>query len=384
MVNILGVSAYYHDSAAALIQDGRVVAAAQEERFTRIKHDAAFPMNAIEYCLREASLGFKDISYLTFYERPSMKFERLAETYVAVAPKGRGTFETSMPIWSELKLRLPERMRAKLPGFDGEIQFIDHHESHAASAFFPSPFEEAAILTLDAVGEWSTSTMGVGRGNDISLSHEMRFPHSLGMLYSAFTWYTGFRVGSGEYKLMGLAPYGRPVFADRIRDYVVTLLDDGSLWLDQSYFSYRESFTMTSDKFHELFGGPPRSPEDQITQRHMDLAASIQLVCEEVVLHAARFAHKNTRSENLVMAGGVALNCVANGRLLREGPFKRIWIQPAAGDAGGSLGSALLFWHRQLGNSPAPRLNPTRKRVRCSAPGSATRRNQPVSRFRWR
>jgi carbamoyltransferase len=354
MINILGVSAYYHDSAAALIQDGRVIAAAQEERFTRVKHDAAFPANAIEYCLREAGLGYKEINYLTFYERPSMKFERLAETYVAFAPKGRGTFEASMPIWSELKLRLPERMRAQLPGFAGEIQFIDHHESHAASAFFPSPFEEAAILTLDAVGEWSTSTMGVGRGNGISLSNEMRFPHSLGMLYSAFTWYTGFRVGSGEYKLMGLAPYGRPVFADRIRDHIAKVLDDGSLWLDQSYFSYCESFTMTSEKFHELFGGPPRSPEDQIEQRHMDLAASIQLVCEEVVLKAAKFAHRSSSSDNLVMAGGVALNCVANGRLLREGPFKRIWIQPAAGDAGGSLGSALLFWHRQLGNSRTP------------------------------
>jgi carbamoyltransferase len=354
MVNILGVSAYYHDSAAALIRDGRVVAAAQEERFTRVKHDAAFPQNAIGYCLREADLAFKDISYLTFYERPTMKFERLAETYVAFSPNGRETFEASMPIWSELKLRLPGHIRAKLPGFSGEIHFIDHHESHAASAFFPSPFEEAAILTLDAVGEWSTSTMGAGQGGDVSLSHEIRFPHSLGMLYSAFTWYTGFRVGSGEYKLMGLAPYGRPIYANRIRDQVATLLDDGSLWLDQSYFNYCDGFTMTSPKFHELFGGPPRNPEEQITQRHMDLAASIQLVCEEVVLRAARFAHRSTGCENLVMAGGVALNCVANGRLLREGPFRRLWIQPAAGDAGGSLGSALLLWHRHLGNSRSP------------------------------
>jgi len=354
MVNILGISAYYHDSAAALIRDGLVVAAAQEERFTRIKHDAAFPENAIAYCLREAGLGQEDISYLTFYERPSVKFERLAETYVAFAPKGRETFEASMPIWSDLKLRLPERIRTKLPGFQGEIHFIDHHESHAASAFFPSPFEEAAILTLDAVGEWSTSTMGSGHGNDISLSREIRFPHSLGMLYSAFTWYTGFRVGSGEYKLMGLAPYGRPIYADQIRDHVATVLDDGSLWLDQSYFNYCDGFTMTSPKFHELFGGPPRNSEDQITQRHMDLAASIQLVCEEVVLRAARSAHQNTGCENLVMAGGVALNCVANGRLLREGPFKRIWIQPAAGDAGGSLGSALLLWHRYLEKARSP------------------------------
>jgi carbamoyltransferase len=351
MTYVLGISAFYHDSAAALISDGDIVAAAQEERFTRRKHDAAFPAKAIEYCLRQAGIRADELNYVTFYERPVTKFERLAETYAAYAPRGRASFEASMPIWSELKLHLRERISAELPGFTGEICFTDHHESHAASAFFPSPFEDAAILTLDAVGEWSTSTFGAGHGNEIALSHEIRFPHSLGMLYSAFTYYCGFRVGSGEYKLMGLAPYGRPIFADLIREHVAMLFDDGSLWLDMSYFNYCEGFSMTSAKFHDLFGGAPRHPEDRITQRDMDLAASIQVVCEEVVLRAARFAHGATGCDNLVMAGGVALNCVANGRLLREGPFERIWIQPAAGDAGGSLGSALLVWHRHL-NKP--------------------------------
>jgi carbamoyltransferase len=348
MTYVLGISAYYHDSAAALVREGVIVAAAQEERFTRIKHDPSFPSRAIEYCLAEAGIQACDLDYVTFYERPITKFERLTETYRAYAPLGRASFEASMPIWSELKLRLGERIRDELPGFAGEICFTDHHESHAASAFYPSPYQEAAILTLDAVGEWSTSTFGHGRGNDLTLSHEIRFPHSLGMLYSAFTYYCGFRVGSGEYKLMGLAPYGKPVYADLIRSRIARICEDGSLWLDMSYFNYCEGFTMTSPQFHDLFGGPPRMPEDLITQREMDLAASIQVVCEEVVLRAARFAHRETGAENLVMAGGVALNCVANGRLLREGPFRNIWIQPAAGDAGGSIGSALLFWHRHL------------------------------------
>jgi carbamoyltransferase len=351
---ILGISAFYHDSAAALIGDGSIVAAAQEERFTRIKHDAAFPVNAIAWCLREAGLSAADLDAVTFYERPTAKFERLAATFVAFAPATRAVFEASMPIWSELKLHLGARIRAELASFTGEIAFIDHHESHAASAFFPSPFDDAAILTLDAVGEWSTSTFGIGRGNDITLTKEIRFPHSLGMLYSAFTYYCGFKVASGEYKLMGLAPYGRPIHADLIREHVAVLCFDGSLWLDQSYFNYCDGFTMTSAKFHDLFGGPPRRPEDRITQRDMDLAASIQAVCEDIVLRAARHAHRSTNCSNLVMAGGVALNCVANGRLLREGPFERVWIQPAAGDAGGSLGSALLYWHRHLAQPRTP------------------------------
>ena len=355
-MNIMGISAFYHDSAAALVCDGEILAAAQEERFTRVKHDAGFPSNAVDFCLKQAGLRAADLTHVAFYERPVVKFERLAETYAAYAPRGWESFQASMPIWSQVKLQLPGRIRESLPGFRGEISFVDHHESHAASAFFPSPFERAAILTIDAVGEWATSTTGEGRGNDLHLSHEMRFPHSLGMLYSAFTHYCGFRVGSGEYKLMGLAPYGTPIFADQIRTHLVQVGEDGSLWLDMSYFNYCEGFTMTSDRFHDLFGAPPRSPESLITQREMDLAASVQAVCEEVVLNAARFAHRSTGCENLVMAGGVALNCVANGRLAREGPFQRIWIQPASGDAGGSLGSALLLWHRRLGNSRTPLL----------------------------
>jgi carbamoyltransferase len=350
VTNILGISAFYHDSAAALVREGEIVAAAQEERFTRRKHDSRFPSLAVQYCLREGRLQAGDIDYVVFYEKPMVKFERLLETYLAYGREGFESFENSMPLWAQLKLRLPATIREELgKGFRGELCFTDHHESHAASAFFPSPFERAAILALDAVGEWSTSSVGVGRGNAISLTHEMRFPHSLGMLYSAFTYYTGFKVNSGEYKLMGLAPYGVPRYAELIREEIVSIRYDGSLTLDMSYFNYCQGLTMTSERFHQLFGGPPRQPESFITQKEMDLAASIQVVCEEVVLRAGRYAHDVTGESNLVMAGGVALNCVANGRLLREGPFENIWIQPAAGDAGGALGAALLVWHHLLG-----------------------------------
>jgi carbamoyltransferase len=353
--SILGISAYYHDSAAALVIDGRIVAAAQEERFTRRKHDPAFPRGAIGYCQSEAGITVEDLDYVVFYERPDIRFERLLETHLACAPVGFESFRLALPSWAQVKLHLPETICSELgPAFKGQILFAGHHEAHAASAFFPSPFPEAAILTLDAVGEWATSSLGTGRGNEISMHSEMKFPHSLGLLYSAFTYYTGFKVNSGEYKLMGLAPYGRPVYADTIMEKVATVMEDGSLWLDMSYFNYQKGMTMTSDKFHDLFGGPPRKPEGFITQREMDLGASIQAVCEEVVLRAAAHASKVTGMRNLVMAGGVALNCVANGRLRREGPFEKIWIQPAAGDAGGALGAALLAWHATLGQPRYP------------------------------
>lgn len=355
MNTILGISAFYHDSAAALIRGGDIIAAAQEERFSRHKHDPGFPTFAINYCLHAAGITPPDIDAVVFYEKPMVKFERLLETYLAYAPAGYESFREAIPLWAKLKLHLPETIRAQLgTGFQGKLYFADHHESHAASAFFPSPFEEAAILTLDAVGEWSTSSIGYGTGNKIALSREMRFPHSLGMLYSAFTYYTGFKVNSGEYKLMGLAPYGTPKYERVIRDKIVALQDDGSIQLDMSYFNYCQGLTMTSPKFHELFDGPPRQPESLITQKEMDLAASIQVVCEEVVLRAGRHAHNLTGSSNLVMAGGVALNCVANGHLLRKGPFENIWIQPAAGDAGAALGAALLVWHHVLDNPRTP------------------------------
>ena len=332
-----------------MIRDGEIIAAAQEERFSRRKHDPSFPKLAIEYCLREAKIGPGELNYVAFYEKPMVKFERLLETYLAYAPDGFASFREALPLWADLKLILPEKIQSELgPAFQGKLYFTDHHEAHGASAFFPSPFEHAAILTLDAVGEWSTSSIGVGRGNRIALQEEMRFPHSLGMLYSAFTYYTGFKVNSGEYKLMGLAPYGIPKYADLIREKIVAIKPDGSISLDLSYFNYCQGLTMTSDKFHQLFGGPPRQPETFLTEKEMDLAASIQAVCEEVVLRAGEHAHRLTGETDLVMAGGVALNCVANGRLLREGPFEKIWIQPAAGDAGGALGAALLVWHHVL------------------------------------
>jgi len=353
---ILGLSAFYHDSAAALVIDGEIVAAAQEDRFTRKKADERFPLNAIRYCLDEAGITPAEIDYVGFYEKPLRKFERLIETYAHYAPFGLKSFLQAMPVWLRQKLFLSSEMDKGLGGaYKGRFVYLDHHESHAASAFFPSPFEEAAILTLDGVGEWSTTTYGTGRGNKIELTSEIRFPHSLGLLYSAFTYYTGFKVNSGEYKVMGLAPYGEPRFKDVILEKIMDLKEDGSFRLDMSYFNYCQGLTMTSPKFHALFGGPPRRPEDFLTQKEMDLGASIQAVCEEVVRRAGRHVHKQTGMKNLVLAGGVALNCVANGKLLREGPFESIWIQPAAGDAGGALGTALFIWHQLLGNKRTPR-----------------------------
>ena len=356
MTAILGISAFYHDAAAALVVDGTIVAAAQEERFTRRKHDERFPQHAIDYCLREAGIEPGRIDFVAFYEKPLLKFDRLLETYLSYAPHGFRSFARAMPLWVRQKLHLPRQIRAGLGGtYRKGIVFTDHHESHAASAFFPSPFEESAILTLDGVGEWATASFGVGKGNRITLSHELRFPHSIGLLYSAFTYYCGFRVNSGEYKLMGLAPYGEPTFADAIYKHLIDLKEDGSFRLDQSYFNYCSGLTMTSGKFHRLFGGPPRKPDgDPLTQRHMDLAASIQVVTDEMILRIGRHVHRETGQKNLCLAGGVALNCVANGRLLREGPFESLWIQPAAGDAGGALGCAMFVWHQLLGNPRQP------------------------------
>jgi carbamoyltransferase len=349
---VLGISGFYHDSAAALLGDGEIVAAAQEERFTRRKGDPRFPANAIRYCLEEAGIDRSRVDHVVFYENPWLKWERLLETHLAFASSSFRLFAQSMPRWASHRLKLPEVIRSEIgDGFKGRLWFANHHESHAASAFFPSPFEQAAILTLDAVGEWATSSIGSGRGNRIELSHEMRFPHSLGMLYSAFTYYTGFQVNSGEYKLMGLAPYGEPKYVNEILDSLVKIHSDGSLWMDMSYFNYCQGLTMTTEKFHYLFGGPPRRPESFITQKEMDLAASIQKICEEAVLRSAKHVYELTGMPNLVMAGGVALNCVANGRLRREGSFKNVWVQPAAGDAGGALGAALFAWHHLL-NQP--------------------------------
>lgn len=351
MTAILGISAFYHDSAAALVVDGEIVAAAQEERFTRKKHDYEFPRNAIDYCLREAGLKPGDLDYVGFYDKPLLKFERLLETYLSFAPRGFKSFLLAMPLWLRQKLHLPREISRGLDhAYKKRYVFTEHHESHAASAFFPSPYDEAAILTIDGVGEWATASCGVGRGNRISLLHELHFPHSLGLLYSAFTYFCGFKVNSGEYKLMGLAPYGEPRFADVIREKLIDLKPDGSFRMDMSYFNYCEGLRMTSPKFDTLFDGPPRKAESKLTQREMDLAASIQLVTEEIMLGMARFAHEQTGSKNLCLAGGVALNCVGNGRILREGPFENIWIQPAAGDAGGALGTALFIWHQLLGN----------------------------------
>ena len=352
MTSILGISAFYHDSAACLVRDGTIVAAAQEERFTRKKHDSAFPVHAIEYCLREAGITAEELSYIGFYEKPLVKFERLLETYIAFAPAGFESFREALPLWLGKKLWLPREMDRAL-GFGKRRRYIfaAHHESHAASAFFPSPFDDAAVLTMDGVGEWSTATYGYGRGNRVTLTHEIRFPHSLGLLYSAFTYYTGFEVNEGEYKVMGLAPYGQPSFKDRILGHLIDVKEDGSFWMDMSHFNYCQGLTMTSRRFHDLFGGPPRRPDEPITQRHMDLASSLQSVAEEIVLRAARHLRTRIGSKNLCLAGGVALNCVANGRVLREAGFENIWIQPAAGDAGGALGVALLIWHQLLGNA---------------------------------
>ena len=354
-MKVLGISAFYHDSAAALVVDGRIVAAAQEERFTRKKHDESFPIRAVDYCLKEPGIEAKDVDYVAFYEKPLLKFDRLLETYLALAPAGFPSFLRAVPVWLKDKLFLPKRMREQLPGYTKRFVFPSHHESHAASAFFPSPFQEAAILTMDGVGEWATASIGVGKGNKIQLLKELHFPHSLGLLYSAFTYFCGFRVNSGEYKLMGLAPYGQPIYADLIRKHLVKIFDDGSIWMDQSYFNYAGGLTMTSKKFGGLFGGPPRKKESPIGKREMDLAASIQVVTEEVMLKMARHAHQLTGMKHLCLAGGVALNCVGNGKLLREGPFEDIWVQPASGDAGGALGAALFTWYQLLEKLRTPK-----------------------------
>ena len=349
-MNILGISAYYHDSAACLVRDGEIIAAAQEERFTRIKHDHRFPSHAIDYCLKQVGINSDDLDYVAFYDKPWMKFDRLLETYLAFAPSGLKSFLISMPLWLKEKLWMSERIRKALNGYTGEIIFPEHHQSHAASAFFPSPFDRAAILTLDGVGEWATASWGIGKSNRVELKYEMKFPHSLGLLYSAFTYYTGFKVNSGEYKVMGLAPYGNPVYVKTILDELVDLKEDGSFRLNMKYFNYCQGLTMTSRHFHKLFGGPPRKPESKITQKEMDLARSIQEVTEEIMLRMARHVHKETGEKNLCLAGGVALNCVGNGKILRDGIFDKIWIQPAAGDAGGALGAALFAWYQKLGN----------------------------------
>ena len=352
MTAILGISAFYHDSAAALVVDGDIAAAAQEERFSRKKHDPGFPAHAIAYCLQEAGLKAEDLSYIAFYDKPLTKFDRLLETYLAFAPAGFQSFRMAMPLWLKDKLHMRRTLRQRFhTARKTPLVFTDHHESHAASAFFPSPFEHAAVLTIDGVGEWSTATYGVGEGNKLRLMKQLQFPHSLGLLYSAFTYYCGFKVNSGEYKLMGLAPYGKPVYYDLILKHLIDLKPDGSLWMNMDYFNYCQGLTMTSARFDQLFGAPARRPESMLEPRHMDLAASIQKVTEEVMLRMARAVQQETKAKNLVLAGGVALNCVANGLLLREGPFENIWIQPAAGDAGGALGSALFVWH-QLLNKP--------------------------------
>jgi carbamoyltransferase len=371
LTSILGISAFYHDSAACLVVDGEIIAAAQEERVTRQKHDHNFPVNAARYCLGEANLQAKDLDYVGFYDKPLLKFDRLLETYLDYAPAGFSSFLKALPLWMREKLWMPDLIRAELARTDGaeddraakklgktfewKLLFGDHHESHAASAFFPSPFEEAAILTIDGVGEWATSSIGVGKGNEITLLKELRFPDSLGLLYSAFTYYTGFRVNSGEYKVMGLAPYGEPKYVSLIKDKLLEVRDDGSLKMNHQYFSYSQGLRMTNNAFSKLFGGAPRQPESRITQKEMDLARSIQVITEEVMLKMTEYAHRETGMKKLCMAGGVALNCVANGRVLREVPFEDIWIQPAAGDAGGALGIALAIWHRYL---EQPRTSP--------------------------
>src|SRR2546426_1100016 len=343
--HILGISAFYRESAACLLKDGEIVAAGQEGRFSRKKGDASFPARAVEACLRAGGITAGDLTYVGFYDKPLLKFERILSTYLGVAPRGLRSFFLAAPVWLKDKLYMDRQLRAAL-GYSGEILYAEHHESHAASAFFPSPFEEAAILTMDGVGEWATASFGVGRRGDIEIIKELHWPDSLGLLYSAFTYYTGFKVNSGEYKVMGLAPYGEPKYVDTIYRELVDLREDGSFTLNQHYFNYLTGLTMTNGAFSRLFGGPPRVPESKLTQREMDLARSIQVVCEEIMLRMARTVHRETGMENLSLAGGVALNCVGNGRLLREGPFQRIWVQPAAGDAGGALGVAQLIWHR--------------------------------------
>ncbi len=349
MKKILGISAYYHDSAAALVIDGKIIAAAHEERFTRKKHDHNFPKNAIQYCLKEAKISSNELDYVVFYDKPFLKFERLLESYLEYAPIGFNSFIKSIPLWIKEKLWMKELIKKEL-NYEGEILFPEHHESHAASAFFASPFQEAAFLTIDGVGEWTTTSFGVGKDNKIKILSEIKFPHSLGLLYSAITYYTGFKVNSGEYKVMGLAPYGEPKYVGLILKHLVDLKEDGSFKLNMKYFNYVSGLTMTNANFHKLFGGEPRKPESELTQREMDLARSVQDVTEEIMIRMARHIKKITNQEYLVLAGGVALNCVANGKILRENIFKDIWIQPAAGDAGGALGSALFAWYHFLEN----------------------------------
>jgi carbamoyltransferase len=359
---ILGISAFYHDSAACLIRDGEVLFAAQEERFTRIKHDRNFPVNAIARALADTSLAFEEIDHVAYYDKPLLTFDRLLETWLAFAPRGLAAFMQALPVWLEEKLRLSREIDKGLQDrYTGPLYFMKHHQSHAASAFYPSPFQEAAILTMDGVGEWSTTTIGRGAGRHLELIKEIRFPHSLGLLYNAFTYYLGFRVNSGEYKVMGLAPYGKPVYADKIRTHLIDLKADGSFWMDMAYFNYCQGLTMTNEHFHDLFGGGPRDPDVALTQRDMDIAASIQKVCEEVMLALAKEAKKVTGADYLTMAGGCALNCVGNGLISREKIFKRIFVQPAAGDAGGSLGAALMTWHEILGNQRSPQPHDAQK-----------------------
>ena len=353
-MRILGISAFYHDSAAALIEDGKIVAAAQEERFSRKKHDARFPIHAIRYCLRECGTGLNDVDRVVFYDKPLLKFERLVETYATFAPRGFESFRLAIPLWLREKLFLKDLLKNELgkldghEGWNGELLFSEHHLSHAASAFFPSPFEEAVVLTMDGVGEWATTSVAIGKGNNIEVHKEIHFPHSLGLLYSAFTYFTGFKVNSGEYKVMGLAPYGVPKYKDRILEHLIDVKADGSFRLDLSYFNFCTGLTMTSERFSDLFGGSPRQPDELLTDYHMDLAASIQAVTDEVVLRLTRSLRNETGIGNLCMAGGVALNCVANGKVLRDGRFEQLYIQPAAGDAGGALGAALVGYHMQL------------------------------------
>lgn len=349
-MNILGISAFYHDSAACFVRDGEIIAAAQEERFTRKKHDYNFPINAVEYCLKEAGINAEELDYVGFYDKPFIKFERILYSYLAYAPIGIKSFFKSIPLWIKQKLFIRDIIKREL-GYNGKVLFPEHHESHAASAFYPSPFSEAAILTIDAVGEWATTSYGIGKENDISIMSELKFPHSLGLLYSAFTYYTGFKVNSAEYKVMGLAPYGEPKYVDIILDKLIDLKEDGSFKLNMKYFNYCTGLTMTNGRFNKLFDGRPGKPGSKVTQREMDLARSIQVVTEEIVFRMANHVYKETGKKNLCLAGGVALNCVSNGRLLREGPFENLWIQPAAGDAGGALGVALLIWYKYLGNN---------------------------------
>ena len=349
-MNILGISAFYHDSAACLVRDGDIFAAAQEERFTRKKHDFRWPENAIEYCLKEGGLKGSELDYIVFYDKPFIKFERILESYLTYAPRGFASFLKAIPIWLKQKLWMKHFIANQLD-FEGKILFPEHHESHAASAFFPSPFQEAAFITIDGVGEWTTTSYGIGKDNAIEILAEIKFPHSLGLLYSAFTYYTGFKVNSGEYKVMGLAPYGEPKYVGKIYDHLLDLQEDGSFKLNQEYFNYSVGLTMTNRKFNKLFGGPPRKPESLLTQKEMDLARSVQVVIEEAMTRMAKHVRAETGMKNLCLAGGVALNCVSNGKLLREGPFERIWIQPAAGDAGGALGAALYVWYQYLGNT---------------------------------